>query len=114
LLVGMLPALAEQDVEAFGEALYEYNARSGELFAAVQGGTYADRRVADLVAFLRREGVRGVGQSSWGPAVFAVTAHEDRAAQLTAGLHTAFGPQLQQVLWTAGANQGADMHRAEG
>jgi beta-RFAP synthase len=82
VLLGMLPALAEEELPAFGEALYDLNARSGEAFAAIQGGTYAGPRVAELVAFLRGQGARGVGQSSWGPAVFAVVADEERATQL--------------------------------
>src|SRR5262249_22007345 len=81
-LLGMLPALAERDAEAFGEALFEFNALAGQLFAPVQGGTYADARVEELVAYCRRQGVRGVGQSSWGPAVFAVAADATRADHL--------------------------------
>src|SRR5262249_38997419 len=82
VLLGLLPALRERDLEAFGEALYDLNARVGELFATVQGGVYAEARVVELVAFVRRQGVRGVGQSSWGPAVFAVTTDADRAEDL--------------------------------
>jgi beta-RFAP synthase len=80
-LLGMLPAIVERDLEAFGEALYEFNRRAGEWFAKWQGGTYSHPRIANLVAALRREGVRGVGQSSWGPAVFAI-ADEERLRRL--------------------------------
>ena len=76
VLLGMLPALAEHDLEAFGEALYDFNCRAGEPFAPVQGGVYAGPRIAEVVAFVRQQGVRGVGQSSWGPTVFAVTEDE--------------------------------------
>ena len=68
----MVPALIEKDLEVFGEAVYDFNARVGEAFAPVQGGIYADSRIADVIGFVRRQGARGVGQSSWGPAVFAV------------------------------------------
>ena len=76
VLLGMLPALIERDLDTFGEALYDFNARAGEVFAPVQGGTYAGRRVEEIVTLVRRLGVRGVGQSSWGPAVFAVVGDE--------------------------------------
>ena len=79
VLLGMLPALAEADLEAFGESLHDFNARVGEAFAAVQGGIYAGPRVAELVEFVRRTGIRCVGQSSWGPTVFAVVEDEERA-----------------------------------
>src|SRR5262249_35657950 len=81
-LLGMLPALIEADCRAFGEALFEFNRRAGELFAPVQGGPYAHPSIAELVAWLRRQGAVGAGQSSWGPAVFAVTDCPERAEWL--------------------------------
>ncbi len=104
VLLGMLPALAERDLEAFGEALFEYNARAGEMFAPFQGGTYADERVRELVAYLRGQGVRAVGQSSWGPAVFAVMADAGRAAELASQIRARFGAE---VLVTPASNDGA-------
>jgi beta-RFAP synthase len=71
-LLGVLPALVERDLPAFGEALHEFNRKAGEWFAAWQGGVYSHPRVAELIALLRREGIRGVGQTSWGPAIFAI------------------------------------------
>jgi beta-ribofuranosylaminobenzene 5'-phosphate synthase len=79
VLTGLLPALVAVDLDLFGEALYEFNAAAGDAFAAVQGGRYASPAVADCVARLRGLGVRGVGQSSWGPAVFAIARKEDAA-----------------------------------
>ena len=49
----MLPALQERDCQGFGEALYEFNAAVGEMFAPVQGGVYCDAGVASLVSFSR-------------------------------------------------------------
>ena len=70
-LQGILPAAQADDLPAFGEAVYEYNRRAGEPFAAAQNGPYATPAVTALIELLRRSGVRGVGQSSWGPTVFA-------------------------------------------
>ncbi len=81
-LLGLVPALAAEDLPAFGAALTDFNRRSGELFAPVQGGPYASPRVAAVVAWLRAHGVAGVGQSSWGPTVFALLADADQAAFL--------------------------------
>ena len=74
VLLGMLPALIERDLPAFGEAIYDFNRRVGEMFQTVQGGIYAHPRIEEIVKILRGAGVRGVGQSSWGPTVFAVGA----------------------------------------
>jgi beta-RFAP synthase len=101
-LLGMLPAILEHDLPAFTAALGEYNAKSGELFAPVQGGPYACGPVSELIAHLRSLGFTGVGQSSWGPAVFVVT-DADRAAWLERELAS----RVEQ-LWIATArNTGA-------
>jgi beta-RFAP synthase len=70
-LMGLLPALVDRDLLAFGEALYDFNRRVGELFRPWQGGVYAHPLIEAIVHWLRGHGVRGVGQSSWGPTVFA-------------------------------------------
>jgi beta-RFAP synthase len=108
VLLGMLPALAERDLEAFGEAVHEFNARVGEAFAPVQKGIYASPLVAEVVAFVRRQGVRGAGQSSWGPAVFALVGDEERGADLARRLGERFGLQApRQVLVTRASERGA-------
>lgn len=101
VLTGILPALAAADVEGFGEALYEFNARAGDAFAAAQGGRYAGPAVAALVARLRGMGVKGIGQSSWGPAVFAVAGSLSEAVDL----HRATAVEVPAVI--AGASAGA-------
>jgi beta-RFAP synthase len=85
-LLGMLPAAVAGDLTGFGDAVYEFNRRAGEPFAASQGGAYADPAVAALVDAVRGLGVRGVGQSSWGPSVFAVVGSADEAAALVKAL----------------------------
>jgi beta-ribofuranosylaminobenzene 5'-phosphate synthase len=79
LLLGMLPALVEKDLFAFGEALFEFNRRVGEMFKPWQKGTYSSPRTAEIVEYFRKKNVHGVGQSSWGPAVFAI----DMATRVT-------------------------------
>jgi beta-RFAP synthase len=111
VLLGMLPALAEQDRDAFGEAVYDFNARVGELFAPIQGGRYAHPRTAELVAFLRARGIRGVGQSSWGPAVFALPADPDHAALVAVQVRAAFQLSPEQLTVTRASNHGAVAHK---
>ncbi len=107
VLLGMLPALLEGDLPAFGEALYDFNARVGETFAPVQAGTYASRAVADVVIFVRQQGVRGVGQSSWGPAVFAVTADGEQADDLVRRIRGHAGLAETEVFVTQACTRGA-------
>ncbi len=67
----LLPAARAGDLDAFGAALTEFNAKAGDLFAPVQGGRYASPRITNIVNELFSQGLTGVGQSSWGPTVFA-------------------------------------------
>jgi beta-ribofuranosylaminobenzene 5'-phosphate synthase len=78
----ILPAARRGDLDAFGEAVHEFNRRAGEPFARAQGGPYASPAVAELIAELRMIGIRGVGQSSWGPTVFAIVPDSDTALSL--------------------------------
>lgn len=107
VLLGLLPALLEGDVAAFGEAVHELNARAGEVFAAAQGGTYAPAAAA-WVAYLRRLGVAGCGQSSWGPGVFAVAGDEEQARWLAGRARAADAPPAAAVVVTRARNRGAD------
>jgi beta-RFAP synthase len=101
----LLPALVSGDLQTFGEALYDFNRRVGERFAPVQGGPYAR---PERVDFLRRQGVRGVGQSSWGPTLFAVTEAE-RAEPLRQALLTHFGLPERDVWVSRARNRGATL-----
>lgn len=78
----MLPAVRAADCERFGDAVYEFGRLAGNCFAAAQGGPFANPRIEQLVADIRNHGVKGVGQSSWGPTVFAIVANDAEAGQL--------------------------------
>jgi beta-ribofuranosylaminobenzene 5'-phosphate synthase len=78
----IFPAARMGDVGAFGEAVHEFNRRAGEPFAPSQGGPYSSPAVEELIAELRGLGIRGVGQSSWGPTVFAIVPDGDTALSL--------------------------------
>src|SRR5206468_6735059 len=109
VLLGMLPALAERDWHGFGEALHDFNARVGEMFRSVQGGTYAYPFIADLVAFVRRQGIPGVGQSSWGPTVFAVTSDAEQAQRLSQQIRARFNLTPREVVCTRACNEGVQL-----
>ncbi len=111
VLLGMLPALVEKDLPAFGEALYEFNRRAGEPFAAIQGGIYASPGTATLVEEVRRLGVRGVGQSSWGPTVFAVVGSEAEARELRERIWQRWKQEELRVMITEVRRRGAEVCR---
>ena len=45
----MLPALMERDLEAFGNALYDFNRRVGNLFKPWQGDVYGHPIVGEII-----------------------------------------------------------------
>jgi beta-RFAP synthase len=108
VLLGMLPALAAQDLPAFGESVYEFNAAVGEAFRPVQGGRYANPQIEELVTWARQEKIAGVGQSSWGPAVFALVGDADRAEFLTLRIRERFNLG-GEICVTQGCNHGAEV-----
>ena len=67
----LLPAATSADFDQFCDAVTQFNQQSGMLFASVQGGAYNGQDVTSLIELLRQMGLQGVGQSSWGPGVFA-------------------------------------------
>lgn len=72
-ILDILPAARDADFQAFSDAVHEYGHKAGSCFSSQQeGGSYATSKTTDLVHQIRSWGIRGVGQSSWGPLVFAI------------------------------------------
>ncbi|NLE06637.1 MAG: kinase [Crenarchaeota archaeon] len=71
-MLKLLPALIEQDIENFGEALAKIQIITGKYFAQIQGGTYYSTAATNCIEVMEKYGVYGVGQSSWGPALYGV------------------------------------------
>ena len=84
----LLPAARAGDFARFADSLYRFGQIAGSCFAAGQGGIYASPRIARLVAAIRGLGVAGVGQSSWGPSVFALLESSTAADNFAQRLRT--------------------------
>jgi beta-ribofuranosylaminobenzene 5'-phosphate synthase len=82
VLMSLLPALVDGDLKTFGETITTIQQINGSWFAPVQGGTFASGVSTGLISKMRDWGAAGVGQSSWGPAVYAITEGDDCAAAL--------------------------------
>ena len=107
VLLALTPALLEQDLEGFGQALYELQQVAGSCFKQAQGGVYADRLLEQVVHFIRGHGVCGVGQSSWGPSLYAVVGDEDHATELAGRIQKKFEFSPGEVMVTSADNRGA-------
>ena len=83
VLMGMLPSVIEGDLETFGAALSEVQEINGRWFSHAQGGMFAPGPSAEIIRVMRDSGAPGVGQSSWGPSVYAIVDGDDAAASLS-------------------------------
>jgi predicted sugar kinase len=109
----LMPAAAAADFSQFGESLYRFGRLAGSCFAAQQGGEFAGPRVTRLVGLLRSLGVRGVGQTSWGPTVFALMPDDCQTRELVAEVADRTEGQKMDVTIAAPCNHGARMERAD-
>jgi beta-ribofuranosylaminobenzene 5'-phosphate synthase len=91
VLMGLLPSVADADLVGFGAALSEIQGITGRWFAAAQGGVFAPGPSADLVRHMTASGAAGVGQSSWGPAVYGIVEGAEAGARLAAGVRGVLG-----------------------
>ncbi len=114
VLLGLIPALIEGDLDDFGRALYELQRTVGECFAQAQGGIYGDPLLERIVGFVRARGVHGVGQSSWGPTLYAFTRDEPEAQRLAEAIRKEFRLSPGEVFVTRPENRGASVHKPMG
>ena len=71
VLARILPGLIEGNIQEFGLGVREIQQRVGDYFAPAQGGRYTSAAVAEVIEYLIKQEIPGVGQSSWGPTGFA-------------------------------------------
>ena len=105
----MVPAAAMVDFPAFSASLYRYGNLAGNCFSARQGGPYNGPTLTALVELLRSLGSQGVGQSSWGPTLFAVCESQAAAEDLSAKVQSAWSGVELSLQITPAANGGASV-----
>jgi len=113
LMDRLVPAAERGDFDRFAESLYRFNRAAGECYGQYQRGPYATPAAAELIAQLRAEGVRGVGQSSWGPTIFALVPHQTAAERLLERLQRGLPPGTETI-GTAVCNRGARIEGVSG
>lgn len=81
LLSEVLPGILEHDIELFGRGVESIQRLVGSEFRSIQGGIY-NRASEEFVELMEKEGMLGVGQSSWGPTVYGFTEKKDDAQKI--------------------------------
>ena len=103
IMLKLLPAIAEKDLENFGDALTQIQVITGNAFANVQGGTYSSQASSECITLMQQLGIHGVGQSSWGPTIYGVTEKEN-AKQIRINIQTYLRKTVGGQVFVARAN----------
>ncbi len=111
-LMKLLPALVEEDINQFGQAITQIQALIGDHFSSSQGGRYTSQKIAMLLDYAKKLGHQGIGQSSWGPTGCLFVDGSSAAQQLVVSLedyiHKQFdNPQDYSVIIAQASQNGA-------
>jgi beta-RFAP synthase len=112
VLIGALPAVAEDDLVAFGAAIARIQEIAGDHFAPAQGGRFTSARVTAALDALREAGATGIGQSSWGPTGFAFMQGEAAARASLARMQASGVSDGLDIRICRALNRGATINAA--
>ncbi len=74
----LIPGVIEKDFELFCTGLEKLQYTVGKMFEKAQGGIFSTS-TNELIEIMRKLGLRGVGQSSWGPTTYGFTISREHA-----------------------------------
>jgi beta-ribofuranosylaminobenzene 5'-phosphate synthase len=97
LAAKLLPALLEENAEAFGKALTEIQVTVGRIYQPVQEQIF-NPASQWLIPVLNKSGALGIGQSSWGPTVYAFSGSPEEAQKITRKIKADAGEKAEVTL----------------
>ncbi len=114
LMMQGLPAVAEQDIEKFGDVITQLQNSVGEHFSSVQGGVFTSIEVAEVMRWLEQQGAVAIGQTSWGPTGFCLVDSAEKADLLILQMQQNFS-HLSHLSFvaTSARNSGGDVFLSE-
>jgi beta-RFAP synthase len=104
-----LPALETRDFDGFTAEVGHLQARMGAYFASLQGGPIVSSGVAKVLDWVATQGLKGIGQSSWGPTGFVFVRSESEGTSLLENLQSLGGSAGLRFQLVRGRNQGAEI-----
>lgn len=97
----IVPGILTTDYDLFADGVYEFGYRCGQFFSEFQGGPFNGQLATELVSSVRDFGVKAVGQSSWGPCIFACPSNDKQAQQLVAYVRNTFDDEIETIITRA-------------
>ena len=104
VLMSLLPALKEKNLETFGFALTEIQNIVGDCFASAQGGRFSNKVSGECIEFMLKHGAWGAGQSSWGPTVYGLVEGKAGAEKLAVELQGFLGKGAGGIAFCTSVN----------
>jgi beta-RFAP synthase len=109
LLMQALPAIAESDLNRFGDVITELQRTVGEHFLPAQGGIFTSQDVAKSMQFFADAGAVAIGQTSWGPTGFCLVGNDDIAQQLVQQAQPLFASTPLEFRIVSARNRGGEI-----
>jgi len=109
VLVKIMPAFVEKNINEFGEGLTAFNQKLGKFWSSYQEGTYRNRVVEGGIKLMLRRSSCGC-QTSWGPTFYSILEGEAEAKRLVEELKQYLNKNGGgEVFYTKANNSGASV-----
>ncbi|MFX1561686.1 MAG: beta-ribofuranosylaminobenzene 5'-phosphate synthase family protein [Promethearchaeota archaeon] len=109
VLMQLLPAIVEDDIVLFGEALTRIQTLVGDAFSGIQGGRFANPKVDACINAMLKAGAYGAGQSSWGPSCYGLVRETDQIDSVQEAATKTLGAKGGYTFVTQANNRGAQI-----
>ena len=84
VMMKLMPSVIEQDFAAFSQAVNKLQNTMKNYFSSVQEQKTSVLISEKLLEYLNKQGIKGTGQTSWGPTTFAIVESQAQAEALKA------------------------------
>ncbi len=109
VLLKLVPAIAENNLKDFGDALTTFNERLGSSWGRYQSGNYCCDIVDEGIKIMRKEAFSAC-QTSWGPAFYGILNMKEKAKSLAKKLKEFLDENGGgEVFCTHGRNRGMEV-----
>jgi beta-ribofuranosylaminobenzene 5'-phosphate synthase len=111
LFTRIIPGILSRDLNRFSKGVENIQRIMGEIFSPYQQGMFATEETGRLAQIMKDAGVRGVGQSSWGPLVYGFIPEKKVSDMLKSMEKSLYKENIvADLLVTKARNRGASIH----
>tara|TARA_B100000029_G_scaffold516604_1_gene631642 strand:- start:2563 stop:3525 length:963 start_codon:yes stop_codon:yes gene_type:complete len=89
-LRGIIPSIMYEDYNYFVENIAEFQKITSLYYKKVQQGTFASKKISIIMQYLKKMGIVGTGQSSWGPSSYIFAESTNHAKEIINILNNKF------------------------